>query len=121
MPGELGCTDEYKPSPFHHKMHSVVGDTDIHDYATLGVVYEVGIQVEGEGGRPCFTVLEQEIVLETFLSVAATFRASEKMCMGKLSGISRVPPGPRSSPEWFPVIWYWHRGSKARISLRWLL
>ena len=81
----------------------------------------MGIQVEGKGEVSCFTVLEQEIVLETFLSVAAVFRASEKMCLGKFSGISRVTPGPRSSPDWFPVVWYWHRGSKARISLLWLL
>lgn len=121
MPGELGCTDEYKPSPFHHKMHSVVGDTVYQIIEHCGVVCEVGIQVEGKGERSCFTVLEQEIVLETFLSVAAVFRASEKMCLGKFSGISRVPPGPRSSPEWFPVVWNWHRGSKARISLLWLL
>lgn len=104
MPGKLGCTDEYKPSPFHHKMHSVVGHTDVHDYGTLGVVYKVGSQVEGEGRRPCFTVLEQEIVLETFLSVVAMFRASEKIDLGGFSGISRAPPGPRSSQEWFPVI-----------------
>lgn len=77
-----------------------------------GGVYEVGVQVGGQGERACFTVSEQEIVLETFLSVAAVFRASEKVCLGKFSGISRVPPGSRSSPGWFAVIWYWHRGSR---------
>lgn len=82
------------------------------------MVDEVGMQVGGGvGERACFTVLEQEIVLETFLSVPAMFRASGKVCLGKFSGISRAPPGSRSSPEWFAVIWYWHRGSKARVSL----
>ena len=61
----------------------------------MGVVYEAGIQVGDKRERPCFTVLELEIVLETFLSVATMLRTSEKMHLE----YSQVFLGPLLAPD----------------------
>lgn len=80
-----------------------------------------GVRQAGEGGGEHFKVVEWENVLETFVFVAAVFRASEKEMGQKIVKHFCIFLGSRFSPEWMAAISRWWGRSKARVSLLWLL